>query len=495
MADWADLAIYAHEEGHALGLHHSSGQTGQVNNSRWDVMSYPYVSYDVNYASYIPQHTISPHKERLGWIPSSRITTLTWNTARTFTLERLAQPGTGNYLMARVPIDNALNAPHAFYLIEARRFVGRYDSNVPGEAVVIHWTDPGYPEVMVVDVDGNGNPNDPGAMWTPGETFRDTANKVSVRVDAMTATGFQVTVSYGTPGSSNTWAARAPMPTARKQLAAGVLGGVLYAIGGSNAAGTILRTVQAYNPSTNAWTTRTALPSPRWRMNGAAGIKTLLYVAGGVQSGTASYTKTLYAYNAGTNTWSVKAPMPVAGGCGGSAQISGSLYVLIGCDATTSSTAGAKGILLRYSPGTNTWANRASAPSGHQYPGFTAIQGKLYVVGGINGSGRVSTALEVYDPATNTWSTRAPLPSPRHSLTAVGIGGKLYAVGGRDASGNYTSTVFVYDPVANTWSNGSAAMPTVRAGLGGAAIDRVLYEVGGNNSSTNVLAANEAFTP
>jgi N-acetylneuraminic acid mutarotase len=101
----------------------------------------------------------------------------------------------------------------------------------------------------------------------------------------------------------------------------------------------------------------------------------------------------------------------------------------------------------------------------------------------------------VYDPATNTWSTRAPLPSPRHSLTAVGIGGKLYAVGGRDASGNYTNTVFVYDPVVNTWSNGSAAMPTARAGLGVAAIDRVLYEVGGNNSNTSVLAANEAFTP
>ena len=41
MADWADVAVYAHEEGHSLGLPHSSGPYGQTYDSRWDVMSNP----------------------------------------------------------------------------------------------------------------------------------------------------------------------------------------------------------------------------------------------------------------------------------------------------------------------------------------------------------------------------------------------------------------------------------------------------------------------
>jgi len=316
MADWSDLSVYAHEEGHALGLSHSSGPYSEVYDSDWDIMSNLYVFYDPNLATWIPQGTISPQKASLGWIPASRTATFARNTTRTFTLERLAQPGTGNYLMAKIPIDLAANAPNVFYTVEARRFVGTYDSHVPGEAVVIHRIDPARLEPTVVDVDGNGDPNDAGAMWTPGETFADSANRVFVRVDGATATGFQVTATYGLVGP-NRWIPRAPMPTARKQLAAGTLAGVLYAIGGTNAAGTVVKTVQAYDATTNAWSTRAALPAARWRINGAVSIGNALYVAGGVQPGTAPYTKTLYAYNPNADLWIVKAPMPRAGGCGG----------------------------------------------------------------------------------------------------------------------------------------------------------------------------------
>ena len=35
---------------------------------------------------------------------------------------------------------------------------------------------------LVVDPDGNGNPNDAGAMWTTGEVFTDPANGISVAI-------------------------------------------------------------------------------------------------------------------------------------------------------------------------------------------------------------------------------------------------------------------------------------------------------------------------
>jgi hypothetical protein len=53
---------------------------------------------------------------------------------------------------------------------------------------------------QVVDTDGNGNPNDAGAMWLPGDTFVDAANGITVSVISTTATGFLVAINYG--GSS-----------------------------------------------------------------------------------------------------------------------------------------------------------------------------------------------------------------------------------------------------------------------------------------------------
>jgi N-acetylneuraminic acid mutarotase len=302
------------------------------------------------------------------------------------------------------------------------------------------------------------------------------------------------TINQLYPVTSAPWVTRGSMPTPRKQLAAGVVNGLLFAVGGMNGVGAVLTTVQAYNASTNAWTTKASLPAARWRTNGAATINNLMYVAGGIDGTTPGHTKTLYAYNAGSNTWSVKASMPVVGGCGGSGAIAGVLYVLIGCDPTTKPTSGAKGILLRYDPVANTWSTRTSTPGPHQFPAVAVLGGKLYVVGGKNGTGIPTTVVHVYSPSTNTWSTKTPLPSARYSSTAQVVAGKLYIVGGNDAVGAFTNTVYVYDPATNTW-NTKATMPTARASLVSGNINGVLYSIGGYNSSSPVLATNEAFTP
>ncbi|MBV9468514.1 MAG: Ig-like domain repeat protein, partial [Abitibacteriaceae bacterium] len=47
--------------------------------------------------------------------------------------------------------------------------------------------------------DGNGDPNDAGAMWEPGETWNDSANNISVSVNEATPTGFTVTITNQTP--------------------------------------------------------------------------------------------------------------------------------------------------------------------------------------------------------------------------------------------------------------------------------------------------------
>ncbi|MFN4218698.1 MAG: hypothetical protein ACK4HB_05405, partial [Candidatus Bipolaricaulia bacterium] len=49
--------------------------------------------------------------------------------------------------------------------------------------------------------DANCDPNDAGAQWTPGETYTDAANSIQIRVNSITATGFNVTITYGNPPS------------------------------------------------------------------------------------------------------------------------------------------------------------------------------------------------------------------------------------------------------------------------------------------------------
>jgi M6 family metalloprotease-like protein len=476
----SSLYIYAHEEGHALGLPHSSGPYGQTYDSHWDVMSGLSGSWSGG-ESVVPVHTISYHKNLLGWIPAARKLTVGPNTSQTITLERLALPGSGNYLMAQIPIDNA---PGQFYTVEARQRVS-YDDSLPGSAVVLHRVDGA---AQVVDVDNNGDPNDAGAMWTPGETFTDASNKITITTNAQTATGYQVTITRGVTGA---WVGRAAMPTARRALAVTVANATLYAIGGANAAGTVLRTVQAYNPVTNGWTAKASLPAAREGGNGAVTIQGMLYLAGG-QDASGGLTRTLYVYNTSTNSWSSRAAMPAYGACGGSAVIAARVYVFSGCTRSSTGAQVDAGLLHRYNPTTNTWTTLKAAAVTHFRPVVAAIGGKLYVAGGNNAAGTAMRRVDMYDPLTNTWSTRASMPTPRVNAGAAFIGGRWYVLGGKNGAA-YLNTVEAYDPAANAWTSRSA-MPTARAALGVGGVSGLIYAVGGRNA-TAALATNQRFTP
>ena len=191
---WAyqNQAVVAHEMGHGFGLRHSHGAYYQEYGNQWDVMSDFWSLCDPPDVVYgcVGQHTISYHKDKLGWLASERKYVGASDSQATITLDQLALPQTSDYLMAQIPIQGS--ATH-FYTVEARRKVG-YDDPLPGNAVIIHGVDSTGRQATVVDADGNGDTGDAGAMWTVGETFTDAANGISVSVDSATATGFVVTI-------------------------------------------------------------------------------------------------------------------------------------------------------------------------------------------------------------------------------------------------------------------------------------------------------------
>jgi hypothetical protein len=193
---YENVSVIAHEQGHGFGLPHSSGDYGQTYDNAWDVMSDSWAPCDRggNDPTYgcIGQHTIAYHMNLLGWIQTSQLYTANPGTSQIITLERLALPQTSNYLAAFVPIPGS---PGQFYTVEARQLVG-YDAHNPGSAVIIHHVNPSWQNpAHVIDIDGNGNTGDAGAMWLPGETFTDSANNIQVTVLSATATGFVVRIN------------------------------------------------------------------------------------------------------------------------------------------------------------------------------------------------------------------------------------------------------------------------------------------------------------
>ncbi len=296
-------------------------------------------------------------------------------------------------------------------------------------------------------------------------------------------------------GQGGTWIAKAPIPTPRQGLAVGVVNGILYAVGGvivhTGVGGSteLLSTVEAYDPSTNSWTTKTSMPTPRGGLTVGV-VDGILYALGGHSSQTKPTLDTMDAYDPVRNAWTAKAPMPTARGGVAVGVARETLYVLGGWGTATGPT----GLVEAYDPITNRWTMKAPMPSPRVGLGVGVVNGILYAVGGAccspgHGS-RIFGTVEAYDPATNTWTTKAPMPTPRYYLAVGVVNQILYAVGGHKGSGGnapttneteYATTAGVveaYDPSRNVWT-AKAPLPGNTNFVSLGSVNGILYAVGG----------------
>src|SRR4051795_13026756 len=110
------------------------------------------------------------------------------------------------------------------------------------------------------------------------------------------------------------------MPTARNGLGlAAASYGQLYAVGGSNSGGSnfssALATVEEYDPAANSWATRAPMPTARNGLGLAAASYGQLYAVGGSNSGCSNSSIALAPveeYDPAANSWATRAPMPTA---------------------------------------------------------------------------------------------------------------------------------------------------------------------------------------
>ncbi len=177
LGSFEDQAIVAHELVHAIGVHFHSALGGSPS-SGWDVMSNPGFGSDPSGShGRVAQHPIAFFKDVAGWIPEQNTFTAAPGT-HTVTLYPLEGPlPASGHLWAKAFVGSS---PDIFLTAELRRRQG-YDSGIPGEGVILHLVDLTpvkfglLPTVgaRVIDADGDGDPNDEGAIWTVGETYSD----------------------------------------------------------------------------------------------------------------------------------------------------------------------------------------------------------------------------------------------------------------------------------------------------------------------------------
>ena len=339
---------------------------------------------------------------------------------------------------------------------------------------------PNQPTVRVLDANGNGVPN--------------------------------VAVTFSVTGGGGSIDGVGSVTTLTSSGSSGTLGGsaaVSWTLGSAAGANTLQATAVGLSGSPvvfgatgNAWTTKASMPTAR--QTAAAGvINGVLYVVGGSDATSSTASKRANeAYDPVTDTWVAKAPDPIQNGAGqgvayaGAGVIAGKLYV-VGGEGTCGPCIPTS-VLEVYDPSTDTWSSKAPMPTARAELTAGVVNGILYVIGGRTGGGASASVsvgtVEAYDPTTDTWTTRAAMPTPRQDATVGVVNGTIYVVGGFSASsGSVLNTVEAYNPIADAWTT-KQAMPTARSFLSGGVVGGVLFAVGGNTAS-GLVATNEAFKP
>ena len=179
----------------------------------------------------------------------------------------------------------------------------------------------------------------------------------------------------------------------------------------------------------------------------------------------------------GVGVWHHRASMPTGRGFFSSVVLDGHLYT-IGGDNFVDGQWIAYADVERYDPGADTWSAVApmSAPRTTE-SSSSVVDGKIYTMGGASHVGGVAQITEEYDPLIDEWRRVADMPTGRHSLTTAAVDGLIYAIGGA-VNGQASAVVEVYDVAADAWSFGTP-MPTPRMGPGAAMIDEIIYVIGG----------------
>lgn len=289
----------------------------------------------------------------------------------------------------------------------------------------------------------------------------------------------------GSDAPSACFTARAPLPGPRVQHALVATGGRLYAIGGASASATLAR-VDRYDPAADGWTQVADLSAAR-RDFAAGVVGGKIYVACGSSYATSdragiTYVTATEEYDPAADTWTTRAagcPVPHGVHLAGVAA-GGRLYLLACGDTGTAEGVG----LYAYDPAADAWSTRALPPFPFYCRTYSMAElgGQVYALTGETPLIYQPGHFARYDPAADAWTVLASQDGVTGG-TLVAHQGALYALGGNEGAfdrGPAIADVNRYDPATGAWT---AAGRLVHGRYLGAAVEEggVVYLAGGSS--------------
>lgn len=220
--------------------------------------------------------------------------------------------------------------------------------------------------------------------------------------------------------STDTW--KTVGTSLRRGDAVAAMGALVYSTNGTH--------LDVYNTATNTWASRAPLPTAV-KLPTAAVVNGILYVAGAI--GANADQPVMLAYDPATDSWTARRPpltvvsaLAVADPNGvGNSQIYG------GTDA---------GEFFGYDPVTDRWTYLSRIRVPRRGFGLVGWRDRVFIVGGALGPDPSSphdqrrvANVEVYDPGVDFWRAVVPMNTAREALGVATLPGtrvRLFAIGG-----------------------------------------------------------------
>ncbi|MBZ9740638.1 hypothetical protein [Mesorhizobium sp. CO1-1-4] len=221
--------------------------------------------------------------------------------------------------------------------------------------------------------------------------------------------------SFACAVGSEEWRALPPMPIPVAGAGCGVRDNKLYVIGGEDAAGWPLSSVQIYNPEFGSWLSGPELPAPM-AFGSVAVVDDQIVVAGGWSSRAADRVPTdaVFFLDAGAASWTVGPPMLLPVAHAAHAVVGGELWVVNGAVDDEHLTPRCSSFSLKK----NRWGIVPETETAVAGATLVCRLDSVFRLGGQTQAGLAVEDVEEFDLATKRWCPSAPI-----AVATVGASG------------------------------------------------------------------------
>ncbi|MEK2687856.1 Kelch repeat-containing protein [Bdellovibrio sp. GT3] len=245
--------------------------------------------------------------------------------------------------------------------------------------------------------------------------------------------------------ASNSWSAGPSIAVPRAGHSSHLLpNGKVIIIGGAAHPTTSAPTekTEIFDPATDQWTYGPDMPTAVSEFPSVTLSDNTILILGGLTTAAVTSITTVQAYDPSTNSFSTKAPMALGRYQAAAAVLPSGNVLLTGGWASTGSMTATTEI---YNVSANTWSAGPSLSGNRRAHGAIGLpSGKILVTSGVSNltvPSIAAKASEIYDPATNSWSVDPIAIEAGHSLgTLLKLpDGRILIAGGGDP--DYTGAV------------------------------------------------------